>query len=218
MPKLIVFNQVSLDGYFTGDKGDLGWAHNRDAQDVEWHSFVKENAKGGGVLVFGRVTYEMMAGYWPTPAAQKNDPVVAEQMNALPKIVFSRSLDKAEWRNTRLVKGDPAAEMRKMKEAPGQDMVIMGSGTIVSQLAQAGLIDEYQLVVIPVALGKGRTMFQGITKMLAMKPTRTRTFQNGRVLLCYQPGEQEGGADGSAAPGDQRAQRTPEPAKASRRS
>ena len=108
-------------------------------------------------------------------------------MNKLPKVVFSRTLDKAPWSNTKVVKGDIAAEVRKMKNEPGDDMVIMGSGTIVSQMAQHGLVDEYQLVVYPVVLGKGRTMFDGLEDQLSLKLTKTRSFGNGNVLLCYQP-------------------------------
>jgi dihydrofolate reductase len=128
-----------------------------------------------------------MAGYWPTPYAIKNDPIVAERMNNLPKVVFSRTLDKASWNNTKLIKGDMAAEMRKMKKEPGKDMAILGSGSIVSQLAQEGLIDEYQIAVNPVVLGQGRTMFDGIKEKLTLKLTKTRTFGNGNVLLCYEP-------------------------------
>ena len=130
-----------------------------------------------------------MASFWPTPFAAENMPVVAQQMNALPKIVFSRTLVKVSWNNTKLVKGDPADEIRRLKQEPGADMVIFGSGSIVSQLAQAGLIDEYQIVVDPVALGQGRTMFEGIKEKLTLKLTRTRTFGNGNVLLCYVPTE-----------------------------
>ncbi|HEV8599825.1 MAG TPA: dihydrofolate reductase family protein [Gemmatimonadales bacterium] len=207
MPKLTVFNQVTLDGYFTGENGDLSWAHNRNAEDPEWRSFIEENAKGGGVLVFGRVTYDLMASYWPTPEATKNDPVVAKQMNALPKLVFSRTLEKAEWTNTKLIKGDPATELRKLKHAPGQDMVIFGSGSIVAQLAQAGLIDEYQLVLIPVVLGKGKTLFEGVGRRLTLQPIRSRSFRNGNILLCYEPEAEDGagseverGARARAAP------------------
>ena len=187
MPKLIVFNQVTLDGYFTGENGDLGWAHTRTEGDKEWSEFIGENAKSGGLLVFGRVTYEMMAGYWPTPQAMQNEPVVARHINAAPKVVFSRTLDQATWGNTRIVKGDPVTEMRRLKEAPGPDLVIMGSGTLVAPLAEANLIDEYQLVLVPVALGKGRTLFAGVKRMLTLQPTQTRTFRNGNVLLCYEP-------------------------------
>ena len=185
MRKLAVFNSVTLDGYFTGRNGDLSWAKTRD--DAEWNAFTAENAKGGGVLVFGRVTYEMMASYWPSPAALKSSPLVAERMNNLPKIVFSRTLGKATWNNTKLVKGDPAAEMRKMKAESGEGMVIMGSGSIVSRLAQEGLIDEYQIVVTPVVLGEGRTMFEGVGKKMSFSLTTTRTFGNGNVFLRYEP-------------------------------
>jgi len=184
MRKLIVFNQVSIDGYFTDADGDMSWAHK---QDAEWNAFAKENSSGNGELLFGRITYELMASYWPTPLAMKNDPVLAERMNKLSKAVFSRTLDKATWSNTKLVKGDLAAEVRKMKKESGEGMAILGSGSIISQLAGDGLIDEYQIVVNPIVLGSGRTMFDGIKNKLPLKLTKTRAFGNGNVLLCYQP-------------------------------
>ena len=184
MRKLGVFNMVSMDGYFTDMNGDMSWAHKNDA---EWNAFVQGNASGGGVLLFGRITYELMAGFWPTPFAIENMPVVAERMNNLQKVVFSKTLDNVSWNNTKLVKDGPAAEIRKMKQEPGEGMAILGSGSIVSQLAQEGLIDEYEIVVNPVVLGKGRTMFDGIKEKLALKLTKTRTFGNGNVLLCYEP-------------------------------
>jgi dihydrofolate reductase len=184
MRKLIVFNNVTLDGYFTDAHGDMSWAHK---QDPEWKTFITENAKGGGELLFGRVTYEMMASYWPTPMASKNDPAVAERMNQLPKVVFSRTLHKASWNNSKLVKTDMAKEVRKMKKAPGKDLVIFGSGTIISQLTQEGLIDEYQIAVHPVILGAGRTMFEGLKGELNLKRRSTRSFRNGVVMLCYEP-------------------------------
>ena len=186
MQRLIVFNNVTLDGYFTGANGDLSWAHSGHA-DAEFNAFVAGNASGGGQLLFGRITYELMARYWPTPMAITNDPVVAEGMNRLPKVVFSRTLDKASWSNTKLVKGDIASEIRKMKNETGEGMAILGSGSIVSQLAPESLIDEYQVLVNPVVLGKGRTMFDGLKERLNLKLTKTRTFGNGKVLLCYEP-------------------------------
>jgi dihydrofolate reductase len=179
-----VFNHVSLDGYFTDQNGDMSWAHRGD--DPEWNAFAAENAKGEGVMLFGRVTYEMMASYWPTPAALEQYPIVAERMNNGPKVVFSRTLDKATWKNTKLVKSDPAGEVRKMKKARGGDMVIMGSGTIVSQLAQAGLIDEYQIVVDPIVLGQGRTLFEDLKNKVNLKRTKSRAFGNGNVFVCYE--------------------------------
>ena len=186
MRKLVVFNQTSLDGYFVDANGDMSFAHNAN-RDAEWDAFVAGNASGGGTLLFGRITYELMASFWPTPFAAEQMPVVAERMNNLPKVVFSRTLDKASWSNTKLVKGDMAGELRKMKTEPGEDMAILGSGSIVSQLAHHGLIDEYQIVVIPVALGKGRTMFEGVKEKVPLRLTKTRTFINGNILLCYEP-------------------------------
>ncbi len=126
--------------------------------------------------------------------ASKNDPVVAEQMNKLPKVVFSRTMDKAQWQNTRVVKGDIVAEMRKMKSAEGPGMAIFGSGEIVAQFAQENLIDEYQIAIHPIILGAGRTMFEGLMfeglkDKLALKLTKSRTFGNGIVFSCYEPAD-----------------------------
>ncbi len=186
MRRLIVFNHVSLDGYFQDAHGDMSWAHTMDP-DPEWNAFVEGNAKGGGVLVFGRITYELMMRYWPTEMAKKNDPVVAEHMNALPKVVFSRTLTAATWNNTRLISEDPVAAMRRMKQEDGPDMAMFGSGTIIAQLAPAGLIDEYQIVVNPLVLGAGRTMFDGVPEPVRLKQMRVRAFRNGNVVLWYTP-------------------------------
>jgi dihydrofolate reductase len=182
MRRLIVFNQVTLDGYFTDKKGDMSWAHK---SDPEWDAFVAGNSKQGGVLLFGRVTYEMMASYWPTPAAKKAFPDVAEGMNALKKVVLSRSLDKAEWENTTILK--ELSDVEKLKKEPGPDIVILGSGKVVAQLAAKGWIDEYQLIYNPIALGAGRTLFDGVDQKVELKRTSTRAFKNGNVLICYEP-------------------------------
>jgi dihydrofolate reductase len=183
MRRLAVFNSVSLDGYFVDGNGDMSWAHKNDD---EWNAFVAGNASGSGVLVFGRITYEMMASYWPTPMALQNFPTVAKGMNDMQKVVFSRTLDQVSWRNTKLLKGDLPTEIRKMKKEPGPDMVILGSGSIVSQLAQQNLIDEYQTALSPIVLGKGRTLFEGVKRKLDFKLTKSRNFRNGSVFLCYE--------------------------------
>jgi len=186
MRKLAVFNHVSLDGYFVDANGDMSFAHRR-SPDAEWDAFVAGNASGGGALVFGRITYELMAGFWPTPLAMESMPVVAERMNNLPKVVFSRTLHKAAWSGTKLVNGELIGEVRKLKGEAGDDMVILGSGSIVAQLAPHGLIDAYQIVVNPVVLGKGRTMFEGIRDKVPLKLTNTRSFGNGNAVLSYEP-------------------------------
>jgi dihydrofolate reductase len=184
MPKLVAYNSVSLDGYFTDANGDMSWAHKKDP---EWQAFVSENASGGGQLLFGRITYDLMASFWPTPLAAQSNPIVVERMNSLRKFVFSTTLDKVSWNNTTLLKGDLTTEVRKLKQEPGPNMVIMGSGSVVAQLADAGLIDEYQIVLNPLVVGNGRTLFEGVKKRLPMKLTRSRAFDNGNVVLFYEP-------------------------------
>src|SRR5579871_2798546 len=103
MARLIAFNNISVDGYFTGVNGDMSWAH-KDRQDAEWNAFVAENSSGDGMLLMGRVTYNLMVSYWPTALAAQNDPVLAERMNRHEKLVFSRTMENATWSNTRLIK------------------------------------------------------------------------------------------------------------------
>jgi len=185
MRKLIVFNHVTLDGYFVDGRGSMSWAKPGD-DDPEYAAFVAENASAGGALLFGRVTYAMMASYWPTPIADQHMPEVARGINASPKIVFSRTLSEATWNNTRLLKGDLVDEIRKLKSESGPGMCILGSGSIVAQLAAAEVIDEYQIIFDPIALGEGRSMFHGITSPLHLKLAQSRVFKNGKVFLSYQ--------------------------------
>jgi dihydrofolate reductase len=183
MRRLTVFNLVTLDGYFAGKGGDISW-HN---VDEEFQELANAASNSGDTLLFGRVTYELMVSFWPTPEAMRTDPVVAAGMNKSEKIVFSRTLDKADWNNTRLVKDDMIAEVRKLKQGSGKDLTVLGSGSIVSQLAQEGLIDEYTILLNPVVIGQGKTMFEGITDKIALKLISIRTFGNGNILLRYIP-------------------------------
>jgi len=186
MQKLIVFNNVSLDGYFVDGHGEMSWAHGA-RESAEWREFTDQNATGGGVFLFGRVTYDLMKSFWPTEQAARTYPVVAERMNNGLKIVFSRTLDSVAWNNTKLVKRELVAEVGRMKQESGPGMVILGSGSIVAQLAPVGLIDEYQIALVPMVLGRGRTMFEGIREKLALQLLKSRTFDNGSVFLRYRP-------------------------------
>ena len=183
MRNLTVFNNVSLDGYFTDQNNDMSWAH---VNDPEWLEFTSQNAKGESEFLFGRVTYDMMASFWPTTMAKENLPQVARAMNESTKYVFSRSRNKLEWENAKLVKGDLVSEVKKMKDQSGPGIMIFGSGTIISQLTDAGLIDEYQIVVHPIILGAGRTMFDGVKNKIRLKRTQAREFKNGNVMGWYQ--------------------------------
>lgn len=183
MRKLRVYNQISLDGFFTDSASDMSWAHK---QDPEWNEYVAGNARGEGALVFGRVTYQQMASFWPSVAALQAMPVVAEQMNRKQKIVFSRTLKEASWNNTLLLHGDLANRVRELKTQEGPDMVIFGSGTLVAQLAANHLIDEYTFVLNPIVLGAGRTLFDGMKERVCLSLKGSRTFKNGNVVLTYE--------------------------------
>lgn len=186
MARLVAFNNISLDGLFADPDGGLAWAHQAPT-DPEFDAFVADNAQGGGALLLGRRTYDMMAGFWPTQAAARMNPAVAERMNGMRKYVPSRTLAKADWSNTTLLQGDLAGEVRALKAGGGADLAILGSGSLVSQLAQAGLIDEVQLVLNPVVLGRGRPMFREVLGPLAFKLVSVRSFAGGKVFLRYAP-------------------------------
>lgn len=182
MRKLTAFTQLSLDGFFADAHGDMSWAHKHDA---EWQQFASDNASGGGGLVFGRVTYEMMAGFWSTAAGKQANAAVAKRMNEGEKFVFSRSLKEAAWQSTTVLRGELVAEAEKLKRSEGPDLVILGSGSIVSQLTAARLIDAYQLVWNPLVLGQGRPLFPDVKEQVPLKLEKSRSFQNGNVVSWY---------------------------------
>ncbi|HEX4354783.1 MAG TPA: dihydrofolate reductase family protein [Polyangiales bacterium] len=186
MKSLHVFNFISLDGYFAGLHGDIGW-HSHDATDNEPHEYGVDSLKAGNTLLFGRVTYQMMSSYWPSPQALENDPVMAKGMNEAPKLVVSRTLKSATWDNTRLLSGDLVETVRQLKQTSSQDITILGSGSLVTQLSEAGLIDSYQFMLDPIALGAGRSIFHGMKKTLRLRLTSSRVFKQGQLLLVYTP-------------------------------
>ncbi len=185
MRKIILSNLVSLDGYFEGPNREIDW-HN---VDEEFNEYAIDFLNSVDTLLFGRVTYQLMASYWPTPTAIANDPIVAEKMNSLPKIVFSRTLEKVEWKNTRLVKEAIAEEISKLKQQPGKDSAIFGSSDLALTFIQHGLIDEYRIIVNPVVLGNGKPLFKGIKDRLNLKLLKTKVFRSGNVCLYYEPVE-----------------------------
>ena len=183
MGKIIMFNMVTLDGFFAGPNEEIDWHR----VDDEFNEFAIAQLNSADGLLFGRVTYQGMASYWPTDAAMKNDPIVAGKMNAMPKIVFSRTLKTAEWNNTRLVKGNIVEEISKLKQQPGKDWLLFGSADLASTLMDLGLIDEFRVMVNPVVLGSGKPLFKGIKDRLNLKLVSAKKFRNGNVLLGYQP-------------------------------
>jgi dihydrofolate reductase len=187
MRKLFLFMMVSLDGFFEGPNHELDW-HN---VDTEFNEFAAGQLNEVDILLFGRRTYQLMAGYWPTQFARENDPIVAEKMNNLPKIVFSKTLEKAEWNNSRLAKENIAEEIMKLKQQPGKDMAIFGSSNLCVSLIQLSLIDDLRIMINPVVLGKGNPLFGGINYKLNLKLLKTKIFRSVNVLLYYQPDKRE---------------------------
>ena len=183
MRKVILSNLVSLDGFFEGPKRELDWFVVND----EFFEYAKGLLNSVDTILFGRVTYEHMASYWPTPFAKEDDPVVADKMNTIPKIVFSKTLDKVEWSNSRLVKENIAEEVSQLKQQQGRDLAIFGSANLAVSLLQMGLIDELRIMVNPVVLGNGKPLFTGLHDKVKLKLIRTRTFRSGNILLYYQP-------------------------------
>lgn len=185
--KIFFFMLISIDGFFEGPDHDLSW-HNTDD---EFQEFAIEQTSNLGAILFGRRTYEMMAYFWPSEEARKTDPIVAGLMNNTPKIVFSRTLAKVGeteyWKNVRLIKDSVEDEIKKLKQDEGKDMAIFGSNNLMVSLAEMGLIDEFRILVNPIAIGKGTPLFTGIKEKFNLKLIKIREFKNGNVLLSYQP-------------------------------
>jgi len=181
MRKLFAFNMITLDGFFEGPDQDISW-HNTDE---EFNQFAIEQTSSIDTILFGRKTYEVMASYWPTEAAIKDDPAIAGLMNNLPKIVFSRTLQNAEWNNTRLIKDNIAEEILKIKRQPGKEIAVFGSADLISTLMHMDLIDEHRIIVNPVVLGNGTPLFKNVEERINLKLISSRIFESGNVLLYY---------------------------------
>jgi dihydrofolate reductase len=155
--------------------------------DEEFNDFAIQQTGEFGMLLFGRVTYELMASYWPTESAKRDDTEVARLMNSIPKAVFSNSLNKVEWENTRLVKGNYAEEVLTLKEQPGKDIAVFGSSDLAVALIESQLIDEFRIMINPVVLGGGKPILHGIKSQLELKLIKVKQFKSGNVLLYYEP-------------------------------
>ena len=180
MGQINVFNFLSLNGFYKGLNEDISWALHDDEQDER----ATQGMAQGGTLLFGRVTYEMMASFWPTPEAHKKFPAVAAGINKAEKIVFSRTLQHASWNNSRVINEDLISAVRDLKEQ-GRMMTILGSGSLVTQLSEAGLIDGFEFLINPVALGQGTPIFSGAHKKLNFQLLEAKARKTGLVLLRY---------------------------------
>lgn len=181
MGKLIMWNMVTLDGFFEGPKKwDLDFHNLVWGDELEQLSI--EQLNQCNALVFGRITYEGMAAYWKTAQGEPGE--IADFMNTLPKIVFSRSLDKADWNNTRVAKDNIADEIAALKRS-GKDSYIFGSADLSATLMKLGLIDEYRICVVPVVLGGGTPLFKSNPEQLQLHLLKAQTLKTGGVVLRY---------------------------------
>jgi dihydrofolate reductase len=181
MRKVIMFNMITLDGYFAGAKGDISWHR----VDEEFNEYSINQLRTSGGLLFGRITYQLMADYWPTKHALEDDPTVAGLMNSLPKYVFSKTLNSVEWRNSQLMRGEAAIELEELKKQPGMDLFIFGSANLSQTFIKNRLIDEFRIMVNPIILGNGIPLFSHLSEYLDMKLLNSKAFKNGNILLDY---------------------------------
>jgi dihydrofolate reductase len=196
MRRIVMFNRVTADGYFAGPDGNLDWVVPEPAID----RMGADAIPGVDTVLFGRRTYELFAQFWPHAAddAGAADPHGARQLspeqramarglNEMTKLVFSTTLRDVTWKNSRIVRTLDPAEIQAMKQQPGKDMIIFGSGSIVSQLTQHRLIDEYQVIVSPLILGRGQPLFTALPKRVRLDLLEAQGFRSGNVLLRYAP-------------------------------
>lgn len=184
--RLFVSMLVSLDGYIEDVQGQLDWFLDGDA---EFERYCDEMVDSVGVALYGRRSYELMVNYWPAAEAEPRsvgDLAFARKMNALPKVVLSRTLERAEWSNTRIVRENVAEEIRELKRTPGKPIVAWAGAGLVKTLADLGLVDEYRLIVHPVLLGGGKRLF-GEGERRKMRLTRTTQLGKQLAVLCYEP-------------------------------
>ena len=196
MRKMFMFNRVSADGYFARPDGSLDWATPDEEIDKEG----AEGASATDTVIFGRRTYELLAAFWPTVPyegattapdphapgrASKEMRAMAKFLNESLKLVFSKSLKEAKWRNTQIVRDIDPKAIEAMKKKPGKDIIILGSGTIVSQFTELGLIDEYHFVVGPLFIGSGKPLITGMKKTVNLKLLESKKYKSGNLKLRY---------------------------------
>jgi dihydrofolate reductase len=174
---------MTLDGFFEGENHSIEW-HN---VDEEFNKFAVSQLETADILVFGRVTYELMSNYWPTPLALNDDPIVAQKMNSLAKIVISKSQKRFDWDNTIVIRDNIKEQLLQLKQQPGKNIFIFGSALLTSSILDMNLIDEYRIMINPVVLGRGKSLFLNIMKKINLRLIDTKVFKSGNVLLYYEP-------------------------------
>lgn len=190
MRKIVMINWMSLDGLFAGPNGEIDWMIRDPEVDKALHAPRpgQPESSGSDTMLLGNVTYTMFENSWPQIAKDPNTPEelhkLAEEVISMTKIVFSRTRQEVTWENSKLFHGNLLEEVQHLKQSDSTSVIIFGSGTIVQQLTEAGLIDEYFVVITPVILGEGKPLFQGVNT-LKLKLLEAQHFKSGNVLLRY---------------------------------
>lgn len=175
---------VTNDGYFEGPGHDLSW-HNVDDEFVD---FAVRQLDESDTLVMGRKTYELMSSFWPSAQAKHEDPATADRMNGYRKLVFSRTVRESTWNNTTF-SDNPLQAIAELKKQPGKDIAVLASSNLSLTLLREHLLDELRLMINPIVLGEGTTLFAGIKNPLRLSLKSSRTFTSGNELLVYSPHE-----------------------------
>ncbi len=183
MRTLTSFIFTSLDGFYEGPNGELDWL----LVDEEFDEFVMRQLDDAETLGFGRLTYEHMAAYWPTAQAEANDPAITSRMNDKEKLVFSTTLTDASWSGTTVVRGEATEHVPSIKAGTGGELLVIGSAHLTANLAQTGLLDELRVMVCPVALGQGRSLFEDLAHRVPLALHSVRQFESGNLVLTYRP-------------------------------
>lgn len=187
MRKVIFQMMVSLDGFIEGPKQDLSW----HLVDDEFNKYAIDLLHSIDTIIFGRIAYELFESFWPAaitdPSTTPDNLEIANQINDMHKIVFSKTIEKVEWKNSKLIQQLVPEEITQMKQQEGKDMVIFGGAGIAQSFMRHELIDEYRIMVNPIILGKGKPLFEDMTHRMNLKLIKTRTFNSGVVMLVYEP-------------------------------
>lgn len=183
MRKINSFTFTTLNGFYKGPDEDISWHMQDRGADEDKYSM--NLMKSDNILLFGRRTYEMMVKWWASDEAKRSMPEFTEIMNTADKVVFSSTMKHADWENTKVISGDLIVEAKKMKQEAQKDMTILGSGSIIAQLAEYNLIDEYKILIDPLVIGKGTPLFNDIKEQVDLELISGRTFKSGSVLLKY---------------------------------
>lgn len=182
MSTISAFLFLTVNGFYKGLNDDISWHDHGEEGDA----YSREQLESGNILLFGRKTYELMYAFWPAPMAYNAFPEVATKMNQAEKIVLSNSLTIAEWQNTSVLSGDAITQIALLKNTPGKNVTLLGSGSIAAQLAQANLIDTFQFLVDPLAIGRGVSLFENLNGRLELELINSKVFpKSGKILLIY---------------------------------